>query len=143
MAGVNKVILVGNLGRDPEVLTFENGVKKTTFSLATTESYKDKDGNKVEQTEWHQIVLWRGQAEIAEKYLKKGSSIYLEGKIKTRTYEQNGVKKYITEILGDNFQMLGKREQQDGAPYQPQNLPEKAPEDIIPHDEGPTDDLPF
>jgi single-strand DNA-binding protein len=68
MAGVNKVILVGNLGRDPEVLTFENGVKKAAFSLATTESYKDKDGNRVDQTEWHNIVLWRGLAEIAEKY---------------------------------------------------------------------------
>jgi single-strand DNA-binding protein len=144
MAGVNKVILVGNLGRDPEVLTFENGVKKAAFSLATTESYKDKDGNKVDQTEWHNIVLWRGLAEIAEKYLRKGSSIYLEGKIKTRSYELNGVKKYVTEIFGDNMQMLGKRDQQDGAPYQqPQASSASAPEEMPPMEDGPTDDLPF
>jgi len=144
MAGVNKVILVGNLGRDPEVLTFENGVKKAAFSLATTESYKDKDGNKVDQTEWHNIVLWRGLAEIAEKYLRKGSSIYLEGKIKTRSYELNGVKKYVTEIFGENMQMLGKRDQQDGAPYQqPQASPASAPEEMPPMEDGPTDDLPF
>ncbi|MBE0639790.1 MAG: single-stranded DNA-binding protein [Bacteroidales bacterium] len=143
MAGVNKVILVGNLGKDPEVLTFENGVKKAAFSLATSESYKDKDGNKVDQTEWHNVVLWRGLAEIAEKYLRKGNSIYLEGKIKTRSYELNGVKKYITEIYGDTMQMLGKKEQQDGAPYQPQNLPERNIEELPPPEEGPTDDLPF
>lgn len=98
MAGINKVILVGNLGNDPNVLTFENGVKKATFSLATNETYKDKEGNRVEQTEWHNIVVWRGLAEVAEKFLRKGSLIYLEGKIKTRSYEQNGIKKYITEI---------------------------------------------
>lgn len=143
MAGVNKVILVGNLGKDPEVLTFENGVKKAAFSLATTETYKDKDGNKVDQTEWHNIVLWRGLAEIAEKYLRKGSSIYVEGKIKTRSYELNGVKKYITEIYGDNFQMLGKRDQQEGAPYQQQSAPERTAEELPPPDDGPTDDLPF
>jgi single-strand DNA-binding protein len=144
MAGVNKVILIGNLGRDPEVLTFENGVKKATFSLATSESYKDKDGNKVDQTEWHNIVLWRGLAEVAEKYLRKGNSIYLEGKIKTRSYELNGVKKYVTEIFGDNMTMLGKREQQEGAPYQqPQATPGNAPEEMPPIEDGPTDDLPF
>lgn len=143
MAGVNKVILVGNLGKDPEVLTFENGVKKAAFSLATTETYKDKDGNKVDQTEWHNIVLWRGLAEIAEKYLHKGSSIYVEGKIKTRSYELNGVKKYITEIYGDNFQMLGKRDQQEVAPYQQQSAPERTVEELPPPDDGPTDDLPF
>ncbi len=144
MAGVNKVILIGNLGRDPEVLTFENGVKKAAFSLATTESYKDKDGNKVDQTEWHNIVLWRGLAEIAEKYLRKGNSIYLEGKIKTRSYELNGVKKYVTEIFGDNMTMLGKREQQEGAPYQqPQTPAGSTPEEMAPMEDGPTDDLPF
>ena len=109
MAGINKVILIGNLGKDPEVMTFDNGVKKATFSLATTESYKNKEGNRVEQTEWHNIVLWRGLAEVAEKYLQKGNQIYLEGKIKTRSYEQYGVKKYVTEILGDNMTMLGRR----------------------------------
>lgn len=146
MAGVNKVILVGNLGRDPEVLTFENGVKKASFSMATTESYKDKEGNKIEQTEWHNIVLWRGLAEIAEKYLRKGNPIYLEGKIKTRSYEVNGQKKYITEIFGDNMQMLGRRDQQDqqNTPQTQQTPPpENSENDFSPSEEGTSDDLPF
>ena len=100
MAGVNKVILVGNLGKDPEVMNFENNVKKATFSLATTETYKNRDGQKVEKTEWHNIVVWRGLAEVAEKYLRKGSSIYLEGKIRSRSWEdQNQVKRYTTELV--------------------------------------------
>ncbi len=143
MAGLNKVILIGNLGGDPNVLTFENGVKKVSFSLATTESYKDKDGKRVDQTEWHNIVLWRTQAEIAEKYLRKGSSIYLEGKIKTRSYEQNGVKKYITEINGDSFLMLGKKDTPEGSQYQPPAIPEKMEDDFQAPEQGPTDDLPF
>ena len=110
MTGVNKVILIGNLGRDPEVRTIENGAKVANFSLATTESYRNKDGNRVEQTEWHRIVLWRGLAEVAEKYVKKGSQLYIEGRIKTRSYtDQDGKTKYITEIVGDVMQMLGKR----------------------------------
>ncbi|NCC72949.1 MAG: single-stranded DNA-binding protein [Sphingobacteriia bacterium] len=142
MAGVNKAILVGNLGRDPEIMTFENNVKKATFSLATTESYRDKDGNRVDQTEWHNIVLWRGLAEIAEKYLRKGSSVYLEGKIKTRSYEQNGIKKYVTEIFVDNMQMLGKRDQ-EGTSYQPQSPAEPSFEETQPTEDDTTDDLPF
>jgi single-strand DNA-binding protein len=143
MAGINRVILVGNLGKDPEIMTFENGVKKATFSLATSESYKNKEGVKVDQTEWHNIVLWRGLAEIAEKYLRKGHQIYMEGKIKTRSYEQDGVKKYITEILGDNLMMLGgKRDTGDGSavPAGESNpsLPSESPEV-----EAPQDDLPF
>ncbi len=147
MAGVNKVILVGNLGRDPEVMTFENGVKKASFSIATTESYKDKEGNKIDQTEWHNIVLWRGLAEVAERFLRKGSQIYLEGKIKTRSYEVNGVKKYITEILGDNMQMLGRRDAQDEQSQQQQyqqSAPSAPAEDNAgTSEEGPSDDLPF
>ncbi|HPE34751.1 MAG TPA: single-stranded DNA-binding protein [Bacteroidales bacterium] len=142
MAGINKAILIGNLGRDPEIMTFENNVKKATFSLATTESYRDKEGNRVDQTEWHNIVLWRGLAEIAEKYLRKGSSIYLEGKIKTRSYEQNGVKKYVTEIFGDNLQMLGKRDQ-EGTSYQSQSHSEPTIEETQPTEDTTTDDLPF
>ena len=108
MAGVNKVILVGNLGKDPEVRYLDSGVAVANFSLATTENYKNKQGERVSQTEWHNIVLWRGLAEVAEKYLKKGSSIYVEGKIKTRKWEdKEGVTKYSTEILGDNMTMLG------------------------------------
>lgn len=109
MAGVNKVILIGNLGKDPEVRSLEGGTKVASFSLATTEGYKGKDGNRVEQTEWHNIVLWRALAELAEKYLRKGSQIYLEGKIRSRSYDdKEGIKRYITEIVGDQMTFLGK-----------------------------------
>jgi single-strand DNA-binding protein len=108
MAGINKVILVGHLGKDPEVRHLDNGTAVCNFSLATSENYTDRtSGERKTQTEWHNIVLWRKQAETAEKYLRKGSLIYLEGKIKSRSWEdQEGQKKYITEIIGDNFQML-------------------------------------
>ena len=99
MAGVNKAILIGHLGKDPEIRNFESGATLATFSMATTESYKDKTtGEKKEITEWHNIVLWRGLAEIAAKYLHKGDMVYIEGKIRTRSYEKDGVTKYITEI---------------------------------------------
>ena len=108
MAGVNKVILVGNLGKDPEVRYLDSGVAVANFSLATTESYKNKEGEKVNQTEWHNIVVWRGLAEVAEKWLKKGSSVYIEGKIRTRKWEdKEGNTRYTTEILADNMTMLG------------------------------------
>ena len=109
MAGVNKVILVGNLGKDPEVRTLDNGTKVARFSLATTESYKDRNsGERIDQTEWHNIVLWRGLAEIAERYLRKGSQIYVEGKLQTRSYEdKEGVTKYNTDVVGLNMTMLG------------------------------------
>ena len=110
MAGVNKVILVGNLGKDPEVKYLDSGVAVANFSLATTESYKNKEGERVSQTEWHNIVLWRGLAEVAEKYLKKGSSVYIEGKIKTRKWDdKDGKTRYNTEILADNMTMLGSK----------------------------------
>ena len=109
MAGVNKVILVGNLGADPETRTIESGAKVANFSIATSERYKDKNGNQVDRTEWHNIVLWRGLAEIAEKYLKKGSQVYIEGKLRTRSWDdQNGNKRYTTEVLGDNMTLLGR-----------------------------------
>lgn len=109
MAGVNKVILVGNLGKDPEVRTLDNGTKVARFSLATTESYKDRNsGERIDQTEWHNIVLWRGLAEIAERFLRKGSQIYVEGKLQTRSYEdKEGVTKYNTDVVGLNMTMLG------------------------------------
>ena len=112
MAGsVNKVILVGNLGKDPEVRRLESGSVVATFPLATNESYKDKNGNRVDNTEWHNIVLWRGLAEISEKYLRKGSMVYIEGKLKTRSWEdQNNQTRYTTEVVGDNMTMLGTRE---------------------------------
>jgi single-strand DNA-binding protein len=111
MAGVNKVILVGNLGKDPEVRHLENGATVANFSLATTETFKDKAGNRKEQTEWHNIVLWRQPAEFAEKYMKKGMTIYLEGKIRSRSWDdKEGVKHYITEIVGDHVTILTKKE---------------------------------
>ena len=114
MAGVNKVILVGNLGKDPEVRYLDSGVAVANFSLATTENYKNKQGEKVSQTEWHNIVLWRGLAEVAEKWLKKGSSVYIEGKIRTNKWEdKEGNTRYNTEILADNMTMLGNRTNSD------------------------------
>lgn len=106
MDGVNKVILIGNLGKDPDTIVFD-GIMKATFPLATTESYKNKDGQKIEQTEWHNIVLWRGLAEIAEKFLKKGMQVYVEGKLKNRHWEdKEGNKKHSVEVVADNFMIL-------------------------------------
>ena len=108
MAGVNKVILIGNLGKDPEIRYLDNGTPVVNFPIATTETYKNKQGEKVSQTEWHNIVLWRGLAEVAEQWLKKGSSVYIEGKIRNRKWEdKEGNTRYNTEILGDNMTMLG------------------------------------
>jgi single-strand DNA-binding protein len=110
MAGVNKVILVGNLGKDPEIRTLENGRSVASFSLATSETYKNKAGEKVTNTEWHNVVLWSPLAEIADKFLKKGNQVYIEGKITNRTYnDKDGNKKYITEIVGQNMTLIGGR----------------------------------
>jgi len=107
---INKVILVGNVGKDPEVRYLENGVAVCNFPFATSETYKNKNGEKVTTTEWHNIVLWRSLAEIAEKYVKKGSQLYIEGKIRSRSWDdKEGNKRYITEIIGNNMQMLGKK----------------------------------
>jgi single-strand DNA-binding protein len=115
MAGVNKVILVGNLGKDPEVRYLEGGTAVANFPLATSETYKDKTGNKVESTEWHNIVMWRALAEIAEKYLKKGMQVYIEGKLRTRSWQdKEGNKRYTTEILAENMTMLGRKENNTG-----------------------------
>lgn len=121
MAGVNKVILIGNLGKDPEVRHLDNGAAVANFSIATTESYKDRNtGQRVDQTEWHNIVLWRGLAEVAEKYLNKGDSVYIEGKLRTRSWEKDGITRYTTEIVGDQMTMLsGKKNNNDGG--QPSN----------------------
>jgi len=140
MAGLNKVILIGNIGKDPEVRTLENNVKNARFSLATTESYKDKNGQKVDQTEWHNIVVWRGLAEVAEKYLHKGMPLYVEGKIRRREYtDKDGVKKFMYEIQADNFLMIGRRE--EGAQAVSQAAEE--PIEQVPETGTPTDDLPF
>lgn len=109
MSGVNKVILIGNLGKDPELKYLEGNIAKVNFSLATLEVYKDKAGNRGERTEWHNILLWRNLAENAEKLLKKGNKIYLEGKLQTRQWvDKDGVKKNITEIVGEHFIVLQK-----------------------------------
>jgi len=107
-ASLNKVTLIGNLGKDPEVRHLESGACVANFSMATTETYKNRNGEKVSQTEWHNIVLWRGLAEISEKYLKKGDRIYVEGRIRTRSWQdKDGNTRYSTEIVGDNMIMLG------------------------------------
>jgi single-strand DNA-binding protein len=111
MKGLNKVLLIGNLGKDPEVQTLEGNIKVAKFSLATTESYKDDKGQTHTQTEWHNIVLWRGLADLAEKYLKKGNMIHLEGKNRTRSYEdKQGLKRYVTEVVGEDLILLDKKE---------------------------------
>lgn len=115
MASLNKVMLIGNLGKDPEVRAIPSGIKVANFSIATSESYTGKDGNKVEKTEWHNIVMWRGLADVAEKYLKKGSPVFIEGRLQTRSWDdQSGNKRYTTEIVADNMVMLGGR--RDGGP---------------------------
>ncbi|MFP4025686.1 MAG: single-stranded DNA-binding protein [Thiohalospira sp.] len=140
MMGVNKVILVGNVGKDPEVRHLDSGVAVANFSLATSETYKNKENQKVTNTEWHNIVVWRGLAEIVEKYVKKGDPLYLEGKIRTRSYDdKEGNKKYITEILVDNLQMLGSKQSNDenSAPAEKESTSDI---DTAPQEE---DDLPF
>lgn len=144
---INKVILIGNVGADPEIRYLDGGVAVARFSLATTESYKNKNGEKVDQTEWHNIVLWRNLAEIAEKYVRKGMRLYIEGRIRNRSWEdQNGVKRYMTEIQGDTMQMLSPK--QENGEYAPSrnyetpgvsNIPSQ-PATPIADD---NDDLPF
>jgi len=112
---INKVILVGNVGKDPEVKYLDNGTAFARFTLATNETYKDKEGNKTTKTEWHNIVLWRGLAEVAEKYVKKGNQLYIEGKITNRSYEQDGTTKFFTEIVGNTMQMLGSKPSTEGS----------------------------
>ena len=118
MAGINKVILIGNLGRDPELKFTPSGVAVANFSMATSEEWKDKEtGEKKEQTEWHRIVSWRRLAEICGEYLKKGSKVYIEGKLQTRSWEDSdGVTKYATEVVAHTMQMLGGNPQQDQQP---------------------------
>lgn len=147
MASVNKAILVGNLGKDPEVRHLEGGVAVARFPIATSETFKDKNGEKQERTEWHNIVVWRGLAEVAEKYLKKGQSVYIEGKIRTSNYQdKEGIQRYSTEIVADNMTMLGGRgdsgvngNNQDNAG----NSAGTRAETPAPAFEGEPDDLPF
>tara|TARA_R110002050_G_scaffold300586_1_gene470653 strand:- start:27943 stop:28401 length:459 start_codon:yes stop_codon:yes gene_type:complete len=152
MAGsVNKVILIGHLGNDPEIRALEGGVQLARISVATSESYMDKNtGQRISNTEWHRVVMWRGLAGVAEKYLKKGSLVYIEGKLKTRSWEdENKQTRYATEIVADNMTMLGGRNDKPVSEGAPQSQPNPQPEvnasptggvDLSAQEE---DDLPF
>ena len=107
---LNKVMLIGNAGKDPDVRHLESGVSTASFSLATTERYRDRNGEMKEQTEWHNIVCWRNLADVAERFVRKGTQLYIEGKIRTRSYsDKDNNLKYITEIVADSLQLLGKK----------------------------------
>ncbi len=147
MAGsVNKVILIGNLGKDPEVRHLENGTTVANFPIATSESYTDKTtGQKVENTDWHDIVVWRGLADVADKYVRKGQKVYIEGKLKKRSWQdKEGNTRYTTEVVADELTILSRPEKTEGssAPYDNQGTPEQPSkvDDIIRNDKN---DLPF
>ena len=113
MIGVNKVILIGNLGKDPEIVMFDN-VKTASFPLATTEQYKNHEGNKIDETEWHNIVCWRGLADVADKFLKKSMQVYIEGKLKSRQWEdKDGNKRRTVEVVAENFKILSRNYSQN------------------------------
>ncbi|MCF8230858.1 MAG: single-stranded DNA-binding protein [Bacteroidales bacterium] len=143
--GVNKAILVGNLGADPEVKHLDSGTAVARLRIATGESYRDRDGNRQERTEWHNVVLWQRLAEVAEKYLHKGDQVYIEGRLQTRSYEKDGVTKYFTEIVGNNMTMLGKKsssgEQQTSAPSS--STQAGSPQEGQAEEATGDDDLPF
>lgn len=163
---LNKVMLIGNVGRDPEVRYLDGnaaaggqGAKVATFTLATTERYRDRNGELRENTEWHNIVAWRNSADVAEKFVHKGTQLYIEGRLRTRSWtDQSGTKKFTTEIIVDNLQLLGRRDDSRNAAepqqqYQPQAQPQfrapqpqqtAQPEQAVSIDlDGPSDDLPF
>lgn len=144
MRGVNRVMLIGNLGKDPDVQVLEGNIAVAKFPLATTETFKDRTGKLVSQTEWHTVVLWRGLAELAQKYLHKGSLVYIEGRLKTRSWEdKEGLKKYATEVVGDNLIMLDKRAEGAGRPDGSEPLPGGYHGDDLPPIGEPSADLPF
>lgn len=142
---INKVILVGNVGADPEVRRIDANTPVANFRMATSESYTDKQGVRQTITEWHNVVVWRGLAEVVEKYVKKGGQIYVEGRLRTRSYDDaNGVKRYVTEIVADTLKMLGRREN-DGSAESSYSQPANSGytsqvEDI---EAAGSDDLPF
>jgi len=146
MSGINKVILVGHLGKDPEVRHLEGGVSVASFPLATSETY-NKEGRKIEQTEWHNIVMWRGLADVASRYLQKGKLVYIEGKLRTRSFEdKEGNKKYTTEVVAENFTMLGRKSDFDNGNGSPAHTsPPKPDEQPMNYDRAhpDTDNLPF
>lgn len=141
MRGVNKVVLIGNLGKDPEIQYLEGNIPVAKFPLATTETYKDKSGKLISQTEWHNVVLWRGLAELSQKYLHKSSLVYIEGRLKTRYWEdRDHNKKVATEIIADNLIMLDKR---SDTPQGSENANENMPGSEVPPIEEGSEKLPF
>ena len=145
MAGsVNKVILLGNLGIDPDIRTMQNGKKVCNLSIATSESWKDKDtGMDQEKTEWHRVVLWRRLAEIAGEYLKKGSKIYVEGQLQTRKWEQDGQTRYTTEIVAREMQFLDSKGSREGSNVGSSDMPEEASAPDVADSGIEDDDIPF
>ena len=146
MSGLNKVILIGNLGKDPEIRHIDNNVAVAKFSLATTETYKNKEGQRQDQTEWHNVVAWRGLADVAERFLKKGSQVYIEGKIKTRSWDdKDGNKKYMTEIVADNLIMLGRKSDDNASGSYQSSSSQGSKENsmVTSPDDSFEDDLPF
>jgi single-strand DNA-binding protein len=140
MASLNKALLIGNLGKDPELRYTPSGKAVASFSIATANQWKDKDGQKQERTDWHNIVVWGRQAEIAKDYLRKGKQIYLEGRIQTRNYDdKDGNKRWITEIVADRFLMLGRKGDSGAA----DEFPPPPAESSAPAGAGNDDDLPF
>lgn len=141
MAAVNKAILIGNLGADPELRYTANGTAVASFNIATTERFKDRNGEQQERTEWHSIVCWGRMGELANEYLRKGRSVYIEGRIQTRNYEdKDGIKRYKTEIVAQQMQFLGGRGPEGTPEGAPGVSSAAAPEPEIPADD---DDLPF
>ncbi len=146
---INKVILVGNVGKDPDVKYFDNGSVVANFTLATTErGYTAANGTQIpDRTEWHNIVCWRGLAKVAEQFVRKGTQVYVEGKIRSRTYDDaNGVKRYVNEIYADNLELLGSRKREGGdspAGYGSDNTPTENTGYQAPPMVGEEDDLPF
>lgn len=149
---INKVTLIGHVGRDPEIRHLDNNVTVARFSVATSESYKNKNGEKVTNTEWHNIVLWRGLADVAEKFVKKGALIYIDGKLRSNTWDdKDGNKRTTVEIYGENFQLLGRSSENSGAGLGSGSSESHASHDqSAPHEQNnaipdlsPTDDLPF
>ena len=150
MRGVNRVVLIGNLGKEPDLQYLEGNIAVAKFPLATTETYKDKNGALVSQTEWHTIVLWRGLAELAQKYLHKGSLVFIEGRIRTRNWEDKDKnRRFSTEIIGDNLVMLDKRKEQTDHQAIETSTPEATAFPDMNFESGPgpssvgKDDLPF
>jgi len=143
---INKVILLGHVGKDPDVHYLEHNVAVAKFPLATSETYKNKNGERISTTEWHNIVLWRNLAETAEKYIRKGTEVYIEGKLRTRSWEdKDGNKKFITEIVGNNL-VIGKRPDSQNGGFEPAKDNHAPKPEVIDHENFEVDDaadLPF